>query len=105
MSKKVRNSARRISTTFGGVDWVPSATRSSDSTTTMRTKEVTITRMDGASVMTVSRTTSWTMRPVAEPPSPKRSEEHTSDLQSLIRISYAVFCLKKKKYKKTCIKS
>src|SRR3546814_4499010 len=28
----------------------------------------------------------------------RRSEEHTSDLQSLMRISYAVFCLKKKKY-------
>src|SRR3546814_2660742 len=32
---------------------------------------------------------SWTMR----------SEEHTSELQSLMRISYAVFCLKKKKNK------
>src|SRR3546814_2751810 len=30
----------------------------------------------------------------------KRSEEHTSELQSLMRISYAVFCLKKKKPKK-----
>src|SRR3546814_8647391 len=33
----------------------------------------------------------------------RRSEEHTSELQSLMRISYAVFCLKKKKkntYKK-----
>src|SRR3546814_3339708 len=29
--------------------------------------------------------------------SPARSEEHTSELQSLMRISYAVFCLKKKK--------
>src|SRR3546814_6972663 len=29
-----------------------------------------------------------------------RSEEHTSELQSLMRTSYAVFCLKKKKYKK-----
>src|SRR3546814_2262688 len=29
-----------------------------------------------------------------------RSEEHTSELQSLMRISYAVFCLKKKKEKK-----
>src|SRR3546814_1928160 len=28
---------------------------------------------------------------------PERSEEHTSELQSLMRISYAVFCLKKKK--------
>src|SRR3546814_9681890 len=30
-----------------------------------------------------------------------RSEEHTSELQSLMRISYAVFCLNKKKTKKT----
>src|SRR3546814_1020729 len=30
-------------------------------------------------------------------PGPARSEEHTSELQSLMRISYAVFCLKKKK--------
>src|SRR3546814_1664130 len=29
----------------------------------------------------------------------ERSEEHTSELQSLMRISYAVFCLKKKKRK------
>src|SRR3546814_2612956 len=35
-----------------------------------------------------------------------RSEEHTSELQSLMRISYAVFCLKKKKkYKQTIIRS
>src|SRR3546814_2059718 len=30
-------------------------------------------------------------------PAQDRSEEHTSELQSLMRISYAVFCLKKKK--------
>src|SRR3546814_3617016 len=30
----------------------------------------------------------------------RRSEEHTSELQSLMRISYAVFCLKKKKEEK-----
>src|SRR3546814_9192452 len=30
-----------------------------------------------------------------------RSEEHTSELQSLMRISYAVFCLKKKKKRQT----
>src|SRR3546814_1908013 len=30
-----------------------------------------------------------------------RSEEHTSELQSLMRISYAVFCLKKKKKQQT----
>src|SRR3546814_2570410 len=33
-----------------------------------------------------------------EPAVAGRSEEHTSELQSLMRISYAVFCLKKKKY-------
>src|SRR3546814_6648699 len=32
----------------------------------------------------------------AEPVGRRRSEEHTSELQSLMRISYAVFCLKKK---------
>src|SRR3546814_6542496 len=37
-----------------------------------------------------------------EAPTPEaiRSEEHTSELQSLMRISYAVFCLKKKKHRK-----
>src|SRR3546814_8454842 len=34
-----------------------------------------------------------------EPRFAKRSEEHTSELQSLMRTSYAVFCLKKKKHK------
>src|SRR3546814_5344588 len=34
-------------------------------------------------------------------PATQRSEEHTSELQSLMRISYAVFCLKKKKQHKT----
>src|SRR3546814_6963044 len=40
--------------------------------------------------------------PPAGPPGPTRqcrSEEHTSELQSLMRISYAVFCLKKKNKK------
>src|SRR3546814_9523383 len=35
----------------------------------------------------------------------QRSEEHTSELQSLMRTSYAVFCLKKKKYKEHSTKS
>src|SRR3546814_6866072 len=37
--------------------------------------------------------------PRGDPVQPMRSEEHTSELQSLMRISYAVFCLKKKKNK------
>src|SRR3546814_9023409 len=35
--------------------------------------------------------------PACRAPARRRSEEHTSELQSLMRISYAVFCLKKKK--------
>src|SRR3546814_8697131 len=37
-----------------------------------------------------------TAAPAPAPAAPKRSEEHTSELQSLMRISYAVFCLKQK---------
>src|SRR3546814_1712174 len=40
----------------------------------------------------VNRFSSWVKRP----PSVMRSEEHTSELQSLMRSSYDVFCLKKK---------
>src|SRR3546814_7108713 len=40
-------------------------------------------------------TPSWTRKRSRS----RRSEEHTSELQSLMRISYAVFCLKKKKHK------
>src|SRR3546814_699136 len=46
----------------------------------------------------------WSEKPFAEvtqlmlePAKSSRSEEHTSELQSLMRISYAVFCLKKNK--------
>src|SRR3546814_9430988 len=42
----------------------------------------------------------WLLRPTLDPTAIRvRSEEHTSELQSLMRISYAVFCLKKKKQK------
>src|SRR3546814_6895437 len=41
----------------------------------------------------------WLYRPACAAATPdRRSEEHTSELQSLMRISYAVFCLKKKKH-------
>src|SRR3546814_9871469 len=60
----------------------------------------------------VSRPKQIFVRPVrrcrshlAMPSSPHRSEEHTSELQSLMRISYAVFCLKKKKHKNKTIES
>ena len=65
MTKKVRNSASPISTMLGGVLWVPSALRSSDSTMTMRVKAVTITSRLGASDSTVTSAVSWTIRLVA----------------------------------------
>src|SRR3546814_2123685 len=47
-----------------------------------------------------SRPTAWIVLPIMTAPALRRrsnrSEEHTSELQSLMRISYAVFCLKKK---------
>src|SRR3546814_2077617 len=48
---------------------------------------------DVASQRAFQNTPKWTL-------SGTRSEEHTSELQSLMRISYAVFCLKKKTIKK-----
>src|SRR3546814_8645282 len=48
---------------------------------------------------TVDRAQGLDLQDMIEPLTPvkSRSEEHTSELQSLMRISYAVFCLKKKK--------
>ena len=66
-------SARLTSTMLGGVVCVPSALRRNDSTTMMRVNEVTVMRIAGARLSTVSSTSSWTMRPVEEPPSPPRS--------------------------------
>src|SRR3546814_2340165 len=45
-------------------------------------------RLPGPAASSVKREIQWSI---------SRSEEHTSELQSLMRISYAVFCLKKKK--------
>src|SRR3546814_13667488 len=47
----------------------------------------------------LSRCGSIRSAPTAISTASRRSEEHTSELQSLMRISYAVFCLKKKKTK------
>src|SRR3546814_16286013 len=50
-----------------------------------------------ASVSTPAPCSSPSAFPSTPTGSAPRSEEHTSELQSLMRISYAVFCLKKKK--------
>src|SRR3546814_3381224 len=58
--------------------------------------------------LTVALDDEWTgvtavLRGRRNPAAGERSEEHTSELQSLMRISYAVFCLKKKKREQTSI--
>src|SRR3546814_5602727 len=50
---------------------------------------------DAAAVETMAEAPAAEAAPA---PATERSEEHTSELQSLMRISYAVFCLKKKHY-------
>src|SRR3546814_6335025 len=51
------------------------------------------------SINTINVLDSCPVRSSSSSRRPNRSEEHTSELQSLMRISYAVFCLKKKKKK------
>src|SRR3546814_988468 len=53
----------------------------------------------GLAIEQLDRHTEMTALSMTDPLT--RSEEHTSELQSLMRISYAVFCLKKKKIKHT----
>src|SRR3546814_8959622 len=61
-------------------------------------------RPDQEGLMSVQRAHRWAIPfenfdiPLGRGISLDRSEEHTSELQSLMRISYAVFCLKKKHY-------
>src|SRR3546814_6601699 len=55
----------------------------------------------GGIVLAALATPAIALATTCPPPAPGRSEEHTSELQSLMRISYAVFCLKKKKIQQT----
>src|SRR3546814_1231963 len=54
----------------------------------------------GQSARVTAATASGSLGSTADAVRDARSEEHTSELQSLMRISYAVFCLKKKKHSK-----
>src|SRR3546814_2517991 len=53
--------------------------------------------LEGLSEALAQEVAGFGIRVTLVEPGPVRSEEHTSELQSLMRISYAVFCLKKKK--------
>src|SRR3546814_9115108 len=63
-------------------------------------------RVIGVSQQFVTPDNPYYVDPIGTGEEIMRSEEHTSELQSLMRISYAVFCLKKKKtHQTTCMKS
>src|SRR3546814_2432007 len=70
-----------------------------------REEGIELIKSSGAKVRVLSDEEKATLRERAFEPTKEvyldrhRSEEHTSELQSLMRISYAVFCLKKKKKK------
>src|SRR3546814_5617253 len=51
------------------------------------------------------RSRSWFAAEAVRRMAEERSEEHTSELQSLMRISYAVFCLKTQKIKRKLVRS
>src|SRR3546814_6339039 len=63
-----------------------------------RTPDVLVSGTDGivAAIECKAKRMSFDARYADDPVASARSEEHTSELQSLMRISYAVFCLKKK---------
>ncbi len=71
MTKAVMNRASEISTAFGGVCCRPSAERRKASTTTIRVNEVTMTRIEGARLRTVIRSTRRTSWLVTAPPWPR----------------------------------
>ncbi len=70
MTKAVRKRARLIITVFGGDCAMPIAVRNSESTTTMRVKEVTIIRIEGAMLRMVISAMSCSARSVTPVPSP-----------------------------------
>src|SRR3546814_1008372 len=87
-----RNSRSTVSAmSFHVLDIMPSS-----NTASIRPALIELTRSP-LSALPSAMTLSWRSEHVVLPPqTSKRSEEHTSELQSLMRISYAVFCLKKK---------
>src|SRR3546814_1790358 len=84
----------------GGIEAKPDIVRAIQSATgTIPSPKTRGTRMLASFIRNWSALTFLTratLSSLSEPVTVARSEEHTSELQSLMRISYAVFCLKKK---------
>src|SRR3546814_4731714 len=75
----------------GSVLWLPAGTPHRSLAPEERLMRSLYVRPDSADVLPAAPTAVEQGTPLAD-----RSEEHTSELQSLMRLSYAVFCLKKK---------
>src|SRR3546814_1124916 len=69
-------------------------------TTLFRSRATAWPRACGPRASTLPSTSRRSSPPARSGSIARRSEEHTSELQSLMRISYAVFCLKKKTHKR-----
>src|SRR3546814_6214939 len=76
----------------------PEQVRYVQETSVRRDDVVLISALTGAGVSDLQRMMSDKLTTQSRVRSIDRSEEHTSELQSLMRISYAVFCLKQKTY-------
>ena len=74
MTKPVRKIERPTITALGGAVWVPMAVRSIDRTTVIRTKLVTMIRMEGATDSTVISAISWMTRSLTPEPWPRLIE-------------------------------
>src|SRR3546814_7424806 len=84
----------------------PRSTRTDTSFPTRRSSDLTGPRSPGSVVSLLYRLAQGGARHLPRGgPGAFRSEEHTSELQSLMRTSYAVFCLKKKKTTRIIINS
>src|SRR3546814_2377652 len=93
-------------TLFRSIDFGTPASKA-EKTVTLTVDGISVTVPEGTSVMRASMEAGIQVPKLCATDmvdafgSCRRSEEHTSELQSLMRISYAVFCLKKKKNQNT----
>src|SRR3546814_957643 len=85
-------------TSFTSLPSLPSVSSHTEPSSLTSTSRIRMPKSQRSALCSASPSTAMRISPWPDSaPISRRSEEHTSELQSLMRISYAVFCLKKKK--------